>query len=43
MLLIGNRLVTRAETKNVDFDGILADLADKVENAPITAAILHAG
>ncbi len=26
----GNRLITRAETKDVDFDGILSGLADKV-------------
>ncbi|CAL8467120.1 g6656 [Coccomyxa elongata] len=37
---LGNRLITRAETKDVDFDAILSGLADKFEKSNNKAAIV---
>jgi hypothetical protein len=43
MICTGNRLLTRAETKDTDFDTILSDLADKVMPMHVIACIRLAG
>ncbi|EIE26783.1 hypothetical protein COCSUDRAFT_64655 [Coccomyxa subellipsoidea C-169] len=37
---LGSRLITRAETKDVDFDSLLSGLADKFEKSDKKAAIV---